>query len=33
MDCCDIQKNSAEIEILKSELHIASLNKNAKFDV
>ncbi len=29
----DIQKNSAEVEILNPELHIASLNKSAKFDV
>ncbi len=29
----DIQKHSAEIEILNPELHIATLNKNAKFDV
>ncbi len=29
----DIQKNSNEIEILNPELHIATLNKNAKFDV
>jgi len=29
----DIQKNSAEIEILNPDLHIATLNKNAKFDV
>ncbi len=29
----DIQKASAEIEILNPELHIATLNKNAKFDV
>jgi DNA-directed RNA polymerase subunit alpha len=29
----DIQKNSAEIEILNPELHIATLNKSAKFDV
>jgi DNA-directed RNA polymerase subunit alpha len=29
----DIQKNSAEIEILNPELHIATLNKTAKFDV
>jgi len=29
----DIQKNSAEIEILNPELHIATRNKNAKFDV
>ena len=29
----DIQKNSAEIEILNPELHIATLNKNAKYDV
>ncbi|MDR3609591.1 MAG: DNA-directed RNA polymerase subunit alpha [Ignavibacteriaceae bacterium] len=29
----DIQKNSAEIEILNPELHIATLNKNAKFDI
>lgn len=29
----DIQKQSNEIEILNPELHIASLNKNAKFDV
>jgi DNA-directed RNA polymerase subunit alpha len=29
----DIQKNSAEIEILNPELHLATLNKNAKFDV
>ena len=29
----DIQKASNEIEILNPELHIATLNKNAKFDV
>ena len=29
----DIQKASSEIEILNPELHIASLNKNAKFDI
>ena len=29
----DIQKNSSEIEILNPELHIATLNKKAKFDV
>jgi DNA-directed RNA polymerase subunit alpha len=29
----DIQKHSADIEILNPELHIATLNKNAKFDV
>lgn len=29
----EIQKNSAEIEILNPELHIATLNKNTKFDV
>jgi DNA-directed RNA polymerase subunit alpha len=29
----DIQKNSAEIEILNPALHIATLNKSAKFDV
>jgi DNA-directed RNA polymerase subunit alpha len=29
----DIQRHSAEIEILNPELHIAALNKNAKFDV
>lgn len=29
----DIQKASSEIEILNPELHIASLNKNAKFDM
>jgi len=29
----DLQKASAEIEILNPELHIASLNKSAKFDV
>ncbi len=29
----DIQKNSAEVEILNPELHIANLNKSAKFDV
>jgi DNA-directed RNA polymerase subunit alpha len=29
----DIQKNSAEIEILNPEMHIATLNKTAKFDV
>jgi DNA-directed RNA polymerase subunit alpha len=29
----DIQKNSAEIEILNPDLHIATLNKRAKFDV
>lgn len=29
----DIQKASADIEILNPELHIATLNKNAKFDV
>ncbi len=29
----DIQKSSSEIEILNPELHIATLNKNAKFDL
>ncbi len=29
----DIQKSSNEIEILNPELHIASLNKSAKFDI
>lgn len=29
----DIQKQSSEIEILNPELHIATLNKNAKFDM
>ncbi len=29
----DIQKASNEVEILNPELHIATLNKNAKFDV
>jgi DNA-directed RNA polymerase subunit alpha len=29
----DIQKNSAEIEILNPDLHIATLNKSAKFDL
>ncbi len=29
----DIQKNSSEVEILNPELHIAALNKNAKFDI
>lgn len=29
----DIQKASSEVEILNPELHIATLNKNAKFDV
>jgi DNA-directed RNA polymerase subunit alpha len=29
----DIQKSSSEIEILNPDLHIATLNKNAKFDV
>ncbi len=29
----DIQKNSSEIEILNPDLHIATLNKKAKFDV
>jgi DNA-directed RNA polymerase subunit alpha len=29
----DIQKNSAEIEILNPDLHIATLNKSAKFDI
>ncbi|MFA6597731.1 MAG: DNA-directed RNA polymerase subunit alpha [Ignavibacteriaceae bacterium] len=29
----DIQKQSAEIEILNPELHIATLNKSAKFDL
>jgi DNA-directed RNA polymerase subunit alpha len=29
----DIQKASPEIEILNPELHIATLNKNAKFDI
>ena len=29
----DIQKASSEIEILNPELHLASLNKNAKFDM
>ena len=29
----DIQKNSNEVEILNPELHIATLNKSAKFDI
>ncbi len=29
----DIQKSSAEIEVLNPDLHIATLNKDAKFDV
>ncbi len=29
----DIQKHSPDIEILNPELHIAALNKNAKFDI
>jgi DNA-directed RNA polymerase subunit alpha len=29
----DIQKNSADVEVLNPELHIATLNKNAKFDI
>lgn len=29
----DIQKHSNDIEVLNPELHIASLNKNAKFDI
>ena len=29
----DIQKNSNEVEILNPELHIAALNKSAKFDI
>ena len=29
----DIQKNSADVEILNPDLHIATLNKNAKFDI
>jgi DNA-directed RNA polymerase subunit alpha len=29
----DIQKSSNEIEILNPDLHIATLNKNAKFDI
>ena len=29
----DMQKNSSEVEILNPELHIATLNKKAKFDV
>jgi len=29
----DIQKSSSEIEILNPDLHIATLNKNAKFDI
>ncbi len=29
----DIQKHSADIEILNPELHIATLNKDAKFDI
>ncbi len=29
----DIQKNSADIEILNPDLHIATLNKNAKIDI
>jgi DNA-directed RNA polymerase subunit alpha len=29
----DIQKHTSEVEILNPELHIATLNKNAKFDV
>ncbi len=29
----DIQKHSTDIEVLNPELHIATLNKNAKFDI
>lgn len=29
----DIQKNSADVEVLNPDLHIATLNKNAKFDI
>jgi DNA-directed RNA polymerase subunit alpha len=29
----DIQKHSADVEVLNPDLHIATLNKNAKFDV
>jgi DNA-directed RNA polymerase subunit alpha len=29
----DIQKNSADIEVLNPDLHIATLNKGAKFDI
>lgn len=29
----DIQKNSADVEVLNPELHIATLNKNTKFDI
>ncbi len=29
----DIQKNSNEVEVLNPDLHIATLNKNAKFDI
>lgn len=29
----DIQKNSTEVEILNPDLHIATLNKSAKFDI
>src|SRR5690606_36782565 len=29
----DVQNHSSEIEILNPDLHIATLNKNAKFDV
>jgi DNA-directed RNA polymerase subunit alpha len=29
----DIQKHSADVEILNPDLHIAALNKNAKFDI
>jgi DNA-directed RNA polymerase subunit alpha len=29
----DIQKNSADVEILNPDLHIATLNKDAKFDI
>ncbi len=29
----DIQKNSTEIEVLNPDLHVATLNKSAKFDV
>lgn len=29
----DIQKNSADVEVLNPDLHIATLNKSAKFDI
>ena len=29
----DIQRNSADVEVLNPDLHIATLNKNAKFDI